>query len=63
MTNIANNNKPKKILEKNGSVYLADFPTQVPYNMSIESEKKEADEYTKLNKDTENIIYSLNVTN
>lgn len=61
---IENSGAPvEKICEKNGFVYYANFPTQVAFDMGLDNEKREAEDYIEKNKDTKNIIKSLKVIN
>ena len=59
---IENSGAPvEKICEKSGYVYYANFPSEEPFDANLKDEKKDAEEFTNLNKDTESIIKSLKV--
>lgn len=51
----------EKICEQNGLVYYAIFPTQANFDMNLENEKTEAEEFMNLNNGSINIIKSLKV--
>lgn len=50
-----------KIMEKDGIVYSQAIPSQAEFDMNKEDERKDAEEFFRMCKDTDNIIKSLKV--